>query len=111
MGRTLATGDGQPYGKDWGEAQIRLWGLADGQLVRQFTGHLGSVGGLAYSPDGRRLASGGGDAIRHLGRGSRLRLTGALRGGGGGRGSGGGGGRGGGGQGRGGCHLVLLTRC
>jgi WD40 repeat protein len=62
-GKLLATGDGQPYvGHDSREAQIRLWDLDGGRLLRQFTGHIDSVQSLAFSPDGKLLASGGGDA-------------------------------------------------
>jgi WD40 repeat protein len=62
-GKLLATGDGQPYyGLDDREAQIRLWRLGDGTLVRQFTAHLHSVNCLAFSPDGKRIVSGGFDA-------------------------------------------------
>ena len=39
-GKLLATGDGYPFGIGRREAQIRLWSLSDGALVRQFTGHL-----------------------------------------------------------------------
>jgi WD40 repeat protein len=62
-GKLLATGDGQPnYGQDDHEAQIRLWNLTDGTMVSQFTGHLHGFFGLAFSPDGKRLASVGMDA-------------------------------------------------
>jgi WD40 repeat protein len=61
-GKMLATGEGYPSGYGNNEAQIRLWSLADGTLVRQFTGHLHSVHRLAFSPDGTRLASAGYDA-------------------------------------------------
>jgi WD40 repeat protein len=62
-GMVLVTGDGQPYGgKDSREAQIRCWNLDDGRLLRQFIGHLNSVESLAFTPDGKLLVSGGGDA-------------------------------------------------
>jgi WD40 repeat protein len=62
-GKLLATGDGEPYGSiDDREAQIRCWNLDDGRVVRRFTGHLNSVESLAFSHDGKLLASSGGDA-------------------------------------------------
>ncbi len=62
-GKILATGDGQfPYGTDDREAQIRLWRVADGRLVRQLNGHINSVFSLAFAPDGKTLLSAGGDA-------------------------------------------------
>jgi WD40 repeat protein len=66
-GKTLATGDGY-----WGDAvggldaRIRLWGAADGRLLRDFHGHLNSVQSLAFAPDSRRLASAGHDARARL---------------------------------------------
>jgi hypothetical protein len=41
--------------------QIRLVRLADGKVIRGFSGHLGDIDSLSFSPDGRRLASGGHD--------------------------------------------------
>jgi WD40 repeat protein len=38
---------------------IRLWDTATGRVVATLTGHDGPVECLAFSPDGRRLASGG----------------------------------------------------
>jgi WD40 repeat protein len=62
-GRALATGDGSPhYQTGGGERHIRLWGLADGRLVRQIPAHLNGVTSLDFAPDGRTLASGGLDA-------------------------------------------------
>jgi WD40 repeat protein len=61
-GRLLATGDGQPaYGTDSREAQVRLWDLGRGRLRRQWYGHLSAVRDLDFSPDGKLLASAGGD--------------------------------------------------
>ncbi|RYG68620.1 WD40 repeat domain-containing protein, partial [bacterium] len=36
---------------------IRLWNVADGELIKILRGHALSVNGLAWSPDGSRLAS------------------------------------------------------
>jgi WD40 repeat protein len=65
-GKTVATGDGSSGDGGALDAQIRLWGLPEGRLIRQFPGHLGSVQSLAFSPDGRRLVSAGHDARARL---------------------------------------------
>ena len=44
-------------------AEIRLWDLASGQIRKNLAGHFGEVFAVAFSPDGRLLASGGTDAI------------------------------------------------
>lgn len=72
-GRFLASGATNPYVKyregdpkrigqlPWDP--IRIWNVADGSLVRSFTftGQLGPVRGIAWSPDGQYLASANGD--------------------------------------------------
>jgi WD40 repeat protein len=64
---TLATGDGYARGGTGGlDAQIRLWGVAEGRLLREFSGHLNSVQSLAFAPDGKTLASAGHDARARL---------------------------------------------
>jgi len=60
-GKVLASGDGS-RGTGGFDAQIRLWDLSAGGLLRQFSGHLNSIDSLAFSPDGKRLASVGHDA-------------------------------------------------
>src|SRR4051812_20127993 len=40
---------------------IRIWDLATGNEVRRLRGHKGETTALAFSPDGRTLASGGED--------------------------------------------------
>jgi WD40 repeat protein len=40
---------------------IKLWELATGRELRTLAGHAGEVNSLAFSPDGRQLASGSGD--------------------------------------------------
>ncbi|MCP5479966.1 MAG: hypothetical protein H7A21_00900 [Spirochaetales bacterium] len=37
---------------------IRIWNAADGTPVRTITGHWGPVNSVAFSPDGRTIASG-----------------------------------------------------
>jgi WD40 repeat protein len=41
--------------------EIRLWEVASGSLVRTLSGHTGDVLSVAFSPDGRLLASGSED--------------------------------------------------
>ncbi len=44
-----------------GDRTVRLWRLADGQLLHTFNGHKKAINCLAVSPDGRLIASGGRD--------------------------------------------------
>jgi RNA polymerase sigma factor (sigma-70 family) len=48
------------------DKQVRLWEVATGKRRAVLQGHRGSVYALAYSPDGRTLASGSGDATALL---------------------------------------------
>jgi WD40 repeat protein len=57
-GRVLATG-----GEDH---SVRLWSVADGQLLRILPGHEGPVRCLALGPDGETLASAGRDGTVRL---------------------------------------------
>jgi WD40 repeat protein len=52
-------GEGSVEGKE--EFELLLWDVASGELKHAFPGHLQSVTGLAFSPDGRWLASAGRD--------------------------------------------------
>jgi len=44
-----------------GDQTVKVWDLATGQQAFSFEGHKSSVWGVAFSPDGRRLASAGVD--------------------------------------------------
>jgi RNA polymerase sigma factor (sigma-70 family) len=61
-GRLLATADGQPttpYWKDPTTPQtVRFWDVATGTELARLDGFFADVGGLAFSPDGRRLVGG-----------------------------------------------------
>jgi WD40 repeat protein len=54
-GKVLVTGG------DWSGDNLKVWNLADGQLVRTLAGRLGrsSVQSMAFSPDGKMLVAGG----------------------------------------------------
>ena len=41
--------------------QVNLWNIESGDLLQTFTGNLGEVRSVAFSPDGKLLASGGDD--------------------------------------------------
>lgn len=43
-----------------------VWDIESGELLHDFTGHVGTVFGVAYSPDGAILATGGGDGTVRL---------------------------------------------
>jgi WD40 repeat protein len=59
-GRLLASGScGKPGSttNECRQGEIKLWEVASGSLVRSLTGHTNGVNSVAFSPDGRLLAS------------------------------------------------------
>ncbi|MGO9469696.1 MAG: hypothetical protein ACLQVF_36800 [Isosphaeraceae bacterium] len=59
-GRLLAMGGSGPrFAGDPHDPSIRVYEIATGREVRKLAGHEGGTRGLAFSPDGRWLASGG----------------------------------------------------
>src|SRR5260370_41055572 len=52
-GRLLASADEH--------ANIIIWDVSTGHMLRRLTGHTDGVNSIAFSPDGNRLASGSGD--------------------------------------------------
>lgn len=51
--------DGQILATGGDDHDVKLWDVATGNLLRTLRGHAWAVWGLAFSPDGRRLASAG----------------------------------------------------
>ena len=63
-GQTLASGNGFNPSAEVGRADytIQLWDVATGERRKTLTGHTGQILSLGWSPDGQRLASGGGES-------------------------------------------------
>jgi WD40 repeat protein len=58
-GKLVAVGLWDPGEVGWGgRFDIPVFEIASGEVVRTFTGHAGLIGALAFSPDGKTLASG-----------------------------------------------------
>ena len=55
-GRQIASADGTMWKSD--DGVVKLWDAATGEQRLTLRGHVGEVSALAFSPDGRRLASG-----------------------------------------------------
>ncbi|WP_066401735.1 WD40 repeat domain-containing protein [Flavisolibacter tropicus] len=48
------------------DEKVRLWKIADGKLIKEFTGHKGTVWTVSISPDQKLIASGGEDKCIRL---------------------------------------------
>ena len=82
-GSTLASGGGWPNNNRSNRKQdagIRLWDVTTGQLKATLTGATDSVGSVAFSPDGTKLASGSRDHKVQLWDVVTRRLTATFRG-------------------------------
>lgn len=64
-GKIMVTGGSRNIATDgWkGEGIVRLWDTQTGEHIRTLTGHARGVNSVAFSPDGRTIATGGSIAV------------------------------------------------
>ena len=61
-GKQLATGGGRIGGfQNRFPGELRIWDAANGQELVSLVGHMGHINSIAWSPDGKRLASSSGE--------------------------------------------------
>src|SRR5260370_6022930 len=59
IGKVAYAPDGKTVATASGDATIKLWDAATGQLQATLTGHTAVINALDFAPDGRTLATGG----------------------------------------------------
>src|SRR5262249_46095753 len=59
-----ASGDPVPPLAQQPPAEVKVWYAGNGQEMHTLKGHIGPVRSVAFSPDGKRIVSGGGDSRR-----------------------------------------------
>jgi WD40 repeat protein len=62
------------------DGKLRLWKVPEGTLVKEFSGHKGTVWSVCFSPDGKTIASSGEDATIKMWDVQSGNLTRTLRG-------------------------------
>ena len=60
-------GDGKRLATAWADGTVRVWDPESGAEVQSFHAHPGAVHDVVYSPDGKLLATSGGDDDSGLG--------------------------------------------
>src|SRR5262249_30279213 len=66
-GRLIAVGRGTPQRSSERTGIVQGWDVESGREVTTYRGHAGGVFGVAFSPDGKAIASVGGDRQRGTG--------------------------------------------
>jgi WD40 repeat protein len=66
-------------GKDRNDGVVTLWGVPSGKVVGTLTGHVRDVRALAFTHDGKTLATGGGDRSIRLWKVATRQQTGMLQ--------------------------------
>ncbi len=64
--KVITAGGASHSGKGEGDCTLRLWDTQTGELIRSYVGHNKQVNAVAYSPDGRYIASGSNDGSVRL---------------------------------------------